>query len=187
MNENKLANSVINLQNININDEWESPKKLVFDFFKKHDLHPVMDVAASHTNHLLDVYFTKYINAFHFNWTKDFYMNPPYSDVGKWVARAYDQHKLFNVTGIALIYAKVGNTWWHKYIYDSDKDIWLADFYPIKHRLQFTINGIVPRYCFKKCKKMHVLNAKRCPDCGNTMRKNFAPYDSCFVVWRKSV
>ena len=151
----------------------------------------------------VSAFYTEKDNGLNQDWNKDFFMNPPYSQIGAWMKKAYDQHIKHNVTGLILVYAKCGVKWFEDYVYDYSNDMWLAEFKPINHRIQFKINGIIPRYC-KICKKKFYEELKICPnydeitgkhtvktiskiypDDNGKLTKNFAPYDSCWIIFRK--
>ena len=127
--------SIQHLKKIKEYDEWETPKLMFEDACKKYNVKPVLDVCATEKNHKCDKYLTIDWDGLGQQWKEDFFMNPPYSWVDRWVKHAYYQHSLYNVTGMALIYSKTDTRWWHEYIQD------LAEVYFIKGRIKFQING----------------------------------------------
>lgn len=61
------------------------------------------------------------------------FMNPPYGRmIGKWVEKAYNEHKENNITVVCLIPARIDTTYWHKFIFGKATEIRY-----IKGRLKF--------------------------------------------------
>ena len=181
-----MSKSVQHLAEININDMWETPDLELKKAMMKYDVHPFLDVCSTKNNAKFSEFFTESDDGLSKEWTKDFFMNPPYSQITQWMKKAYDQHIKHNVTGLILVYAKCGVKWFEDYVYDYFNDKWLTEFKPINHRIQFEINGIIPKYC-DTCKKKFYDAPDVCPICGNTkLTKNSAPYDSCWIIFRKT-
>ena len=191
------------LADININDMWETPNLELKKAMMKYDVLPFLDVCSTAHNAKFSEFFTEKDDGLNQDWNMDFFMNPPYSQIDTWMKKAYDQHTKHNVTGLILVYAKCGVKWFEDYVYDYSNDQWLAEFKPINHRIQFKINGIIPRYC-KICKKKFYKELKICPNYNETtgkhtvneiskiysddsgkLTKNSAPYDSCWIIFRK--
>jgi len=174
-----LATVADHLTNININDEWETKLSDLQDAIKKYKINPVIDVFASKDNHKCITYYSKEDSAFNHKIDKPFFANPEYSNIDESMKFIYYQHLNYNVDGLILTYNKTDTKWWHSYVEDR------AEIHFIKGRLQFEINGIVPRYCYKKCMKTFVQNIDFCPICNNRLKKNTAPYPSCWIIYRK--
>lgn len=140
-------------------DEYETPTPLFKQGCNDYHCNPKIDVCGSAKHHKLPFYFKKNQDALTKDWKKDFWMNPPYTKVAKFMKKAYDEHKKWNVTGLILVYSKTDVHWFHKYVYNKQRRRWLAEFYPIEGRVKFWKNGKKTEYP--------------------------APYGSCFIVFRK--
>lgn len=125
---------------LNKDDDWETPRKDYVEALYKLNLKPVLDVCATEDNRKCLEYFDKQRNGLLQDWNKDFFMNPPYSEVGFWVAKAYQEHQKYNVNGLGLIFSKTDTKMWHNYIEGK------AEVYFIKGRLKFEKNGIPGQY-----------------------------------------
>lgn len=155
----KKSKAVRHLSHIKKDDEYETPTDVFKNGCKKYEIRPKLDVCGSRHHHKLRHYFAKNQDALSKDWKKDFWMNPPYSKVGKFMKKAYEEHKKWNVSGIILVYSKTDTKWFNKYVYDQVKDKWVGEFYPIEGRINFWRNGKKTEYP--------------------------APYPSCFIVYRK--
>jgi phage N-6-adenine-methyltransferase len=153
---------------------------LFYDGCREYDIHPVLDVAASHINHVCKRYFTKADDALTKEWNVDFFGNFPYSKVAKFIKYAYEQYKKHNVNGLILTYSKTDTKWWHKYIEGK------AEIHFIKGRVKFfDENGKIKKYC-QNC-KVSFSGIDICPRCDNELRENCAPYPSCWIIYRKKL
>ena len=118
---------------------------------------PTIDVSATAQNKKCR-YFIKQ-TALQMNWRLPFYMNCPYSKAKDWIYYAYDQHLKWNVSGLALLFAKTDTHAWHDCILGTDKNGKpKAEILFIEGRVKFLKNGIAS--------------------------KNSAPYPSAFIFWR---
>ena len=97
-------------------DEWETPQWLfdkldsIFNF--------EYDICASDENSKCKKYITKEQNALDQHWTfsRSIFMNPPYSEISKWMQKAHDTtSKYSNTTVVCLIPARTDTKWWHDY------------------------------------------------------------------------
>ena len=147
--------SIDHLSSISIHDEWETPSILYKEACQRYNIFPKIDVCATLQNTKCDVLFTKQTNGLSMRWLKDSYMNPPYSKIKSWIAKAYKEHIENNISILALTFAKTDTEWWHKYV-DGKTEIHF-----IKGRLKF------------------INSQTRLPS------KNSAPYPSCWIIWRK--
>ena len=114
-------------------DKWETPADVYDDFCKKHNVKPVLDVCAEKLTTKCKSYFAT--KALERSWNKDFFVNPPYSEDAKWIEKAYCEHKKHNVTGVALVFAKVDVKWWHEYVED------IAEVHNHRGRISFYKDG----------------------------------------------
>ena len=119
------------LKSIEINDEYGTPHQLYKNACIKYNIFPTLDVAASDVNHVCKKYYKKENNSLFKQWKEDFFMNPPYSDVLKWLTHAYYQHTAHNVNALILIYAKTDTKFWHLFVED------LAETHFIRGRIKF--------------------------------------------------
>ena len=175
-----MSKAVKHLSYIIRDDEYGTPLTLYFDACHTFNIHPEIDVAASQFNHVCKRYFTIADDALTKEWNVDFYMNPPYSKVAKFIEYAYKQHRKHNVNCLILTYAKTETKWWHGYIEDK------AEVHFIKGRMRFFDEwGKIPTYC-KNCKK-RLSGLEICPFCNSKTVKNVAPYPSCFIIYRKKL
>jgi len=75
-----------------------------------------LDVCASAQNAKLKRYFSREHNGLLRSWKGEtIFMNPPYSEVGKWVARAYGAAQNEGALVVCLIPSRTGTRWWHDY------------------------------------------------------------------------
>lgn len=95
---------------------WATPQK----FFDKLDeqYNFTLDVCATEINAKCLNYFNPEINGLEQEWTGVCWMNPPYGrEIGKWVAKAYNEAQKENCTVVALLPARTDTRWFHDYIY----------------------------------------------------------------------
>jgi len=163
---------------VNENDMWETPPLIIDDIIKKYDIHPIIDVCATSTNHKFATYFTPKDNALTQEWREDFFMNPPYSEISQWMQKAYEQHLKYNVNALILVFAKTGVKWWHRYVEGK------AEVHFQKGRIRFLLNGIEPRYCIK-CKIRFAKEISYCENCHCIIGKSSPTYDSVWIIFRK--
>jgi len=154
------SKAVQHLSHIKIEDEYETPTPIFKNACITYQIKPKLDVCGSKHHHKLKKYFKKSENALAKDWKVDFWMNPPYSKVGPFMKKAYEEHKKWNVDGLILVYSKTDTKWFNKYVYNQSKKKWIAEFYPIEGRIKFWKNG------------------KKTPFP--------APYPSCFIIYRKN-
>jgi phage N-6-adenine-methyltransferase len=129
---------VNHLDLINKNDEYGTPHDLFADACLNYQVDPVIDVAASKTNHVLEPYWTMEDNFLKRGITNDFFMNPPYSQVREFMEHAYEQHVRHNSNVLVLVYAKTDTRWWHEFVEDK------AEVHFIKGRIKFLDHNAQP-------------------------------------------
>ena len=62
-------------------------------------------------------YFTKYDDALSKDWNSQaFYMNPPFSQAGKWIEYAYNQHRKHKIDGLLLLAVRTDTIAWQTFI-----------------------------------------------------------------------
>lgn len=120
------------LQYIHKNDEYSTPNH-IFDLYN-YQYTFTLDVCASAENHKCFDYFDKNIDGLKQDWSKHrCWMNPPYSQISKWIKKAHEEHKKGAII-VGLVFAKTDTQWFHDYCYKKIE----IDF--IKGRLKFNGN-----------------------------------------------
>ena len=122
-------------------DNYETPFELYELICEDFKVIPQLDVCATKENRKCKDYYDH--DALNREWSKDFFMNPPYSEANKWVKYAYFQHLKHNVNGLAILNVSTGSAYWHDYIFGK------ASIAYYKGRIKFELNGIPqknPRY-----------------------------------------
>lgn len=157
------SKSVKHLGNIKIQGEWETPWPTFEMLCLTYKVKPVLDVCATAQNTKCPHFYTKEENGLEYEWRYDFWMNPMYDEVAVWIAKAAEQARKHNVTGIALTYAKTDTKWWHTFIEGHNVEV---------HFLKGRIRFMLPP---KKGSDMQVAVAG----------KHSAPYPSVVLIWRK--
>jgi phage N-6-adenine-methyltransferase len=110
----KVKSSVNRSYYSKLTDEWETPP----DLFRKlnREFHFTLDACASRGNHKCNRYYTKEDNGRRIHWINErVYMNPPYSEVGKWMHWAYYNCLRYNALVVCLVLARTSNFWFHEY------------------------------------------------------------------------
>lgn len=110
-------------------------------------------------------------NGLHIEWGKSNFVNPPYSDISKWVAKAYQEY-LKDKKVVMLIPSRTDTKWWHKYIVRATEIRFIEGRLTFGNDLywqwvweQPTING-KPNSLYKKYGK-----------------KNSAPFPSAIIIF----
>lgn len=114
-------------------DEWATP----VEFYKKLDkeFNFNLDPCATHENHKCKKYYTKEDDGLKHSWRYHrVFMNPPYGrEIGKWVAKAYEENLCNNTFIVMLLPARTDTKWFHDWIYKKGN----AEIRFIKGRLKF--------------------------------------------------
>ena len=112
-------------------DMWGTPTT----FFEKlnRTYKFTLDACANKENRKCEKYYTIEDDGLSKSWRNEVvFVNPPYSDVGKWVAKAYYESTNNGATVVMLIPSRTDTKYWHDYImYAANK------IYFIKGRLKF--------------------------------------------------
>ncbi len=95
-------------------DNWRSPQEL-FDVVQD-EFSLWCDAAASKENTLLPDYITAKQDALKTPWEADSWCNPPYSLIGPFVQRAYEQSQEHRTTNVVLIPAYTDPKYWSNYV-----------------------------------------------------------------------
>ncbi len=126
-----MNRAVEHLQNIGVRDYYRTPKELFDEACQKYGLDIIYDVACNSENKVCSIGITEEQNSLSFNWDRDFFMNPPYSQVKKFMQKAYTEHLKHNVNALILVYAKTDTQFWHDYVENK------AEVHFIKGRIKF--------------------------------------------------
>lgn len=122
------------------NMAWGTPQDLYDRLDSRYDF--TLDAAASDTNHKCEAtfpidgdwetitwkgYFTKEDDGLVQSWKGHrVFCNPPYGrELGKWVKKAYDEFKNNKVLVVMLIPARTDTAYWHDYIFDNAKVVFI--------------------------------------------------------------
>ena len=113
---------LINLENRS--DEWKTPQSLVRFINKnfKIDIDPwcsVFNVRAKQ-------HFTKKENGLRKAWNGNVYLNPPYSEISKWMDKAYKEHNKRGYLIICLTPARTGTAWFHQYAFKANYILFIS-------------------------------------------------------------
>lgn len=101
-----------------------------------------LDPCATDENHKCDRYFTKEDNGLEKEWGGErVFCNPPYSEIDKWVKKAWEETRNRNTIVVLLIPARTDTKYFHDYILHR------SELRFIKGRLRFngmTVNAPFP-------------------------------------------
>ena len=111
-------------------DEWTTPQAL-YDILDK-EFHFTLDPCATSENHKCENYHTIEEDGLNQDWSgQNVFCNPPYSQIAKWVQKAYHEGCKDNTIVVLLIPARTDTSYFHNYIYKR------AEIRFIKGRLKF--------------------------------------------------
>jgi phage N-6-adenine-methyltransferase len=109
-------------------DEWETPQ-YVFDHYNSiYDF--TLDACANKSNYKVGIYQTKEADELPWN-NQIVWCNPPYSELKKWIEKAYYEATVHNATVVMLIPARTDTISWHKHVAKGDVTF-------LKGRLKFS-------------------------------------------------
>lgn len=97
-------------------DEWTTPKEL-FESLNNEFIF-TLDPCSTEENHLCERYYTKEQDGLSKKWGGAVFCNPPYSQIAKWVKKAYEE-ALQGTTVVLLVPARTDTRWFHEYIYNK--------------------------------------------------------------------
>lgn len=96
-------------------DEWATPQD-IFDQLDS-EFHFTLDPCATAENHKCDKYYTAAENGLEKSWGGEHvFLNPPYSQIGKWVAKAWKEGTKENTVVVMLIPSRTDTKYFHNYI-----------------------------------------------------------------------
>lgn len=94
-------------------DEWATPQWL-FDQLDQ-EFRFTLDPCATPESAKCDRYYTQADNGLKRDWgTESVFMNPPYSEVSDWMARAFGA-SIEGATVVCLVPSRTDTGWWHDY------------------------------------------------------------------------
>jgi phage N-6-adenine-methyltransferase len=94
-------------------DDWETPQELFNQLHAEFQF--TVDVAASPENAKCARYFTRADDGLRQDWSGVAWMNPPYSAISTWMAKAYEPAKA-GTTVVCLVPARTDTRWWHTWV-----------------------------------------------------------------------
>ena len=111
-------------------DEWATPQSIFDELNNEFGFD--LDPCATEENHKTPRYFTKENDGLSQKWGGcRVFCNPPYSQIGKWVAKAYYEGHQDNTIVVLLIPARTDTKYFHDYILNR------SEVRFIKGRLRF--------------------------------------------------
>lgn len=117
-------------------DEWETPQSLFQELNAQYGF--VLDAAATKENALCASFLTKEDDGLFQDWSyyKTIWLNPPYSKLGMWIEKAYNEAKK-GCTVVMLIPARTDTRAFHQYIYPYSGIEWERPAEGIQAHLRF--------------------------------------------------
>ncbi len=111
-------------------DEWATPQNYFDEINKEFNFN--LDPCATKDNHKCDRYFTLEDDGLTQNWGGcRVFCNPPYSQIDKWVEKAFRETRNDNTLVALLIPSRTDTRYFHNYIYNR------AEIRFVKGRLKF--------------------------------------------------
>lgn len=111
-------------------DEWATPQSFFDEVNAEFQFD--LDVCATDENHKCEKYFTMSDDGLSQNWGgARVWCNPPYSEIDKWVAKAFYETKQDNTLVVMLIPSRTDTKYFHNYIYNR------TEIRFVKGRLKF--------------------------------------------------
>ena len=100
-------------------DEWETPQGLFNELDEEFNFD--RDPCATPENAKCGQYYTKEDDGLRWSYRKEsVFINPPYSQISKWVEKAYNESRDAKII-VMLLPARTDTRWFHKYIYNKAK------------------------------------------------------------------
>lgn len=115
-------------------DEWGTPQEVFDELNSEFDF--TLDPCASSENHKCERFFTKSDDGLRKPWGGErVFCNPPYSEIDKWVEKAFCESRQDGTVVVLLIPARTDTRYFHNFIYHR------SEIRFIKGRLKFIGNG----------------------------------------------
>ena len=120
----------------NLSDDpaWETPPHIFKFGCELFNFHPEIDVCATAQDKKCELFIGE--DSLNKEWNRDFWINPPYQNVKEWIRKAYYSHIKFNVSGLALLFAKTDTHAFHNFIFHK------SEVHFLEGRIKFFKNGI---------------------------------------------
>lgn len=118
-------------QKPNRTNEWATPK-LLFDTFNLLEGEFTLDAAASESNAKCERYYTRENSAFHYLWSDNVWLNPPYDEIPKWLEKVADEVSDRGCKVTCLLPSLTEKKWFHEHVLGSAKTI-----YFLRKRIRF--------------------------------------------------
>lgn len=106
----------MHLQSIGVKDDWATPPKVFEWACREAGFMPELDVCATDETAKCPRWYTPLDNGLAQVWDGNFWMNPPYSKVGRWIKKAAGEVEREGVQGMALVFSKTDTKWFHSYV-----------------------------------------------------------------------
>ena len=158
-------------------DEYEVPQALFDEVCERYEIYPKIDVAATEENSKCNSLYDKRDDALTCNWSRDFFMNPPYSQTKQWIEYAFAQKSEWNVNALILINSNTDTHYWHKYIENR------AEVHFQEGRIKFLLNGKSIKIC-PRC-KIRCDGLNFCYDCNCKTKLQSSKKPSAWIISRK--
>jgi len=120
----------------NLSDDpaWETPPHIFKFGCELFNFSPEIDVCANAQDKKCELFIGE--NSLNKEWRKPFWINPPYGhQVKHWIRKAYLSHVKYNVSGLALLFAKTDTFAFHHYILHK------SEIHFLEGRLHFFKDG----------------------------------------------
>ena len=112
-------------------NEWGTPQAFYDKLNRLFNF--TLDPCSNGVNNKCSKYYTIEDDGLTKSWKNEtVFVNPPYSDVGKWVQKSYEESRDNGATVALLIPARTDTKYWHEYIMKGATTI-----YFVKGRLKF--------------------------------------------------
>ena len=100
----------------NLSDDpiWETPPHIFKFGCELFNFTPEIDVCATAQDKKCELFIGE--NSLEKDWNRPFWMNPPYGhQVKNWIKKAYLSHVKYNISGLALLFAKTDTHAFHNF------------------------------------------------------------------------
>jgi len=112
-------------------DEWATPQGIYDSLDMEFGF--TLDPCATKENHKCNVYYTKEQDGLKMHWGGHrVFCNPPYSDIAKWVEKAFRETRNDNTLVVMLIPSRTDTKYFHNFIYQR------AEVRFVKGRIRFS-------------------------------------------------
>lgn len=113
-------------------DEWITPFKLFYQLEEIFKVKFTLDPCSTIQNTKCINHFTIKDNGLEQSWKgHNVFVNPPYSEITKWVQKSYEESFKDNTSVVMLIPSRTDTKYWHKWIMQANS------IYFIKSRVKF--------------------------------------------------